>query len=127
MRRRADCFCADEPTPCYACRTPAPKARRFRSHYARTFNQIRPSVNAVGAECAARLRYGTLDALTRADFRAEAATAEGMERAEAGTLRRLADSYGRADEFDEAERYVSAVIPAPAPALYGADGRRLKA
>ena len=65
-----------------------------RSYAQRVIARIDPLVHAPGVEASMRLQYGTLDHLSREDFRQEIAIARDCERQQPGYLRRLAESYG---------------------------------
>ena len=71
--------------------------------YIKTITGIDPNINAVGVECSMRLEYGELDHLALDTFVAEVGLARRLEEANPGGLRRLAESYGRLEEFDRFE------------------------
>ena len=51
-------------------------------------------INAAGVEASMRLRYSTLDHLSRADFRREIELAAECERSDPGYLAAVAASFG---------------------------------
>lgn len=65
--------------------------------------QIADDVNPAGVEAHMRAEYGTLGHLDRAAFVREVKIARKCERASPGYLRKVADSYGMAYEFDRWE------------------------
>ncbi|MCY4506647.1 MAG: hypothetical protein OXG35_06765 [Acidobacteria bacterium] len=71
--------------------------------YTRLIRRIAPDANAVGVECSMRLMYGTLDHLDEETFVREAALARECEAADPGYMRRTADSYGLARDYDREE------------------------
>ena len=81
--------------------------------YTEAIRKLDSSVNPVGVECCMRLQYGTLDHLRRDDFLQEIALAKACEVAKPGFLRELADSYGRAEDFDRAEGAVRSARASP--------------
>lgn len=78
--------------------------------YERTIHEIDPSINAVGVECSMRVQFGTLDHLDRQTFRNEIALAREMEREQPGVLKMIAGSYGREQDYEDAERHVSRIV-----------------
>ena len=65
--------------------------------YQRIIREIDPSLSAVeaaGVEGSMRLQHGTLDALSRAEFRAEVRLALACEREEPGHLARCRATMG---------------------------------
>ena len=97
--------------------TSTPKPRPLIG-YAKTIHDLDPTINPVGVEESMRIQYGTLDHLDRATFRAEIRLAHDMEAEEPGILRRIADSYGNADRYDEAEAHVSRLHRPDAPTIH---------
>ena len=72
----------------------------FRSYATNAIRELDATVNGVGVECFMRLKYGTLDHLSREEFAAEIELAKQIEAVNPGELRLCADSYNRASEFD---------------------------
>lgn len=68
-----------------------------RTPYQHIILELDPKVDAVGVEASIRLRYGTLDHLSRDEFKKEIAIAKECEAAEPGYLKRCAESYGWTD------------------------------
>jgi hypothetical protein len=73
------------------------------SHYQRIIRQLHPSVNPAGVEASMRLQYGTLSHLSDADFKREIRIAIACERDSPGFLRRIAESFGMGDDFQQWE------------------------
>ena len=90
-----------------------------RSHgsYCETIRSIDRSVNAAGVEANMRLEYGTLDHLSRAQFREEIAIAKACESEQEGYLKAVAASYGMARQYDEDEQHVSSLWTPERPKL----------
>lgn len=65
-----------------------------KTPYLRIILELDPTVDAVGVEASMRLHYGTLDHLSRDEFKTEIAIAKECEAAEPGFLKRCAESYG---------------------------------
>jgi len=68
-------------------------------HYQALIREFAPHLNPAGVEASMRMQFGTLDHLSREDFRAECAIAEECEKAEPGFLRKVAESYGMGRDF----------------------------
>ena len=67
--------------------------------YQTLLQELAPNLNPAGIEASMRLHYGTLSHLPPETFAEEAKLAAEMERQSPGTLRRIADSMGLADDF----------------------------
>ena len=65
-----------------------------KTPYLRIILELDPTVDAVGVEANMRLHYGTLDHLSRDEFKTEIAIAKEYEAAVPGFLKRCAESYG---------------------------------
>ena len=69
--------------------------------YEKIVTDINQYINPVGVVCMMREAHHTLDALDIAQFRMETLAAASCEREQPGFLRRMADSYGHVEPFDE--------------------------
>lgn len=78
--------------------------RSYLSWYQQTITEIDPDINPIGAEAHMRIRFGTLDQLSREEFTAEIHDAGRIEQAEPGYLRECAESYDRLAEFTRWEK-----------------------
>lgn len=78
--------------------------------YQKMIHELDPTVNAAGVEANMLLQYGALDHLSREDLKVEIALARCCEAAEPGHLRRVANSYGMAAQYDNAEHYRRAPV-----------------
>ena len=67
--------------------------------YQTLLHELAPNLNPAGVEASMRLHYGTLNHLPPETFAEEAKLAADLERQSPGTLRRIADSMGLADDF----------------------------
>ena len=67
--------------------------------YQTLLHELAPNLNPAGVEASMRLHYGTLNHLPPETFAEEAKLAADLERQSPGTLRRIADSMGFADDF----------------------------
>ena len=67
--------------------------------YRTLLHELAPNLNPAGVEASMCLHYGTLNHLPPETFAEEAKLAAEMERQSPGTLRRIADSMGFADDF----------------------------
>ena len=67
--------------------------------YQTLLRELAPNLNPAGIEASMRLHYGTLSHLPPETFVEEAKLAADLERHSPGTLRRIADSMGLADDF----------------------------
>ncbi len=67
--------------------------------YQTLLRELAPNLNPAGIESSMRLHYGTLNHLPPETDPEEAKLAAEMERQSPGTLRRIADSMGLADDF----------------------------
>ena len=67
--------------------------------YQTLLRDLAPTLNPAGVEASMRLHYGTLSHLPPETFAEEAKLAADLERQSPGTLRRIADSMGLADDF----------------------------
>ena len=67
--------------------------------YQTLLRDLAPTRTPAGVEASMRLHYGTLSHLPPETFAEEAKLAAEMERQSPGTLRRIADSMGLADDF----------------------------
>lgn len=73
-------------------------------NYIETIKSIDADINPVGVECSMRMEYGELDHLPFETFAQEVRIARGMEELEPGSLRALAESYGRGVEYERHDR-----------------------
>ena len=86
------------------------KTAMTRTAYQNIIHSVDPKVNAAGVEASMRLQFGTLDHLSRKDFKTEIGIAKQCEEAEPGFLERCAKSYGYADQFSaEGRRLIETV------------------
>jgi hypothetical protein len=75
---------------------------KIGSYYQRVIRELdaKRTVNPAGVEASMRVNYGTLNHLCDSHFRREIRLARECEAAEPGYLRRVAESFGMADDFD---------------------------
>jgi hypothetical protein len=73
-------------------------------NYQATIHDLDPTVNPAGVEASMRLQFGTLDHLSRDDFRREIGIAKACEAEEPGYLEAVAESYGMAADYARWER-----------------------
>ena len=67
--------------------------------YQTLLQELAPNLNPAGIEASMRLHYGTLSHLPPETVVEEAKLAADLEHQSPGTLRRIADSMGLADDF----------------------------
>ncbi len=84
--------------------------------YQTLLHELAPDLNPAGVEATMRLQYNTLDHLPRETFAEEAKLAAEMERQSPGTLRRIAESMGMADDF---AKWEATARPAARDPVYG--------
>jgi len=70
-------------------------------NYQNILHEVAPDVNPAGAEAVMRLAHGTLNHLPREVFADEAEMARRIAAEHPGMLRKVADTFGMAQDYDD--------------------------